>query len=119
MAAPNIVNVTTITAKTNLANVTTVTANVISNAVGSGQVYKLNDIILSNYGSTVVTANVSLNRNGVGAFFIAGTMSVPGNSTLVVMGKDTAIYMEEGDSLQTSASGNSAVHLVSSYEVIS
>jgi len=47
MAAPNIVNVTTITGKTAVANVTTVTANVITNAAGSSTVVKLNNITLS------------------------------------------------------------------------
>jgi len=45
-------------------------------------------------------------------------MSVPANSALMVIAKDTVIYMEEGDFLQANASASSA-HLTASYEIIS
>lgn len=122
MAAPNIVSVTTITAKTNVANLnsaTSASSNIITNAANSGQVYKLNDIMISNYSGTAVLANVFFNKSGSGAFYLAGSISVPATSTLVVLGKDTAIYMEEGDVLQANVSSNNAAHLVTSYEIIS
>jgi hypothetical protein len=121
MAAPNIVNVSQITANTNLANVTTVVANVVTNSASSGKVYKVNNIQLANYGAATVTANVIFNRSSSSpaTYFIAGSISVPATSTLVVVAKDTSFYMEEGDVLQMSSSANSSVHGVVSYEVIS
>ena len=47
--ALNVANTITITAKTSWSNVTTVTSNVLSNAASSGQIYKINNIMLSNY----------------------------------------------------------------------
>jgi hypothetical protein len=122
MAAPNIVNVTTITAKTNVANLTTATSttsNILTNAANSGQVYKINHIMIANYSGTAVLANVLFNKSGSGSFYLAGSISVPATSTLVVLGKDTAIYMEESDVVQANVSSNNAAHLVTSYEIIS
>ena len=119
MANPNIVNVTTITGQTALANVTTVTANVITNASASGTICKINNIILSNYTGVTQSANVIINRSGSGSFYIAGTVTVPLNSTLVLVGKDMSFYLLEGDVIQSNASANSSIHLTSSYEIIS
>lgn len=121
MAAPNIVNVSQINANTNLANVTTSLQNVVTNAASSGKVYKINDIVLTNYSASTVTANVIFNRTSAtpSSYYLVGLISVPGTSTLVVTGKDTCFYMEEGDVLQMNTSANSSVHGVVSYEVIS
>lgn len=116
MAAPNIVNVTSITGKTALANVTTVLANVIT--VSANTVDKLNDVLLTNYSGIAVTANVSILRSGV-SYPIAGGVSVPGNSLLTLIAKDTAIYLEEGDALQANCSANISISLTTSYEIIS
>ena len=121
MAQPNIVNVTTIRGNTALMNVTTVSTNVVVNAVSSSKVYKVNNIQLANYSAATVTANVIFNRSSASpaTYFIAGSISVPATSTLVVVAKDTSFYMEESDVLQLSCSANSTVHGVVSYEVIS
>lgn len=120
MAAPNIVNVSQITANTNLANVTTVVTNVVTNSASSGKVYKVNNIQLANYGPSTVSANVIFNRSSVNpsSYYLAGNITVPPASTLVVTGKDTSFYIEEGDVLQINASSNSSIHGIVSYEVI-
>lgn len=115
----NVANTITITAKTAYANVTTVSANVISNASGSNQIYKINNIMLCNYTSTAVSANVVVNRSTTGNFYVINTLSIPSNSLLSVLGKDTQIYLEEGDTLQTYSSVNSAIHLITGYELLS
>ena len=117
MAAPNIVNVSTIFGKTALQLVTATMANVIVNAANSGTVVKLNDVMISNFTSTAITTNVVVGR-GSSLFYLAGTMAVPANSALMVIAKDTVIYMEEGDYLQANASASSA-HITASYEIIS
>ena len=122
MAAPNLVNVISITAKTSVANLTNASfssANILTNAASSGQVCKLNDILVANYTANTISANVVFNKSGSGPFYLAGTISVPATSTLVVLGKDTCIYMEEGDVLQANVSANNSAHLVASYEIIS
>ena len=106
-------------ANTALANVTTVSSNVLQNIVGSNTMYKINNIMLTNYTTTNQSANVVINRANVGNFYIVGTVTVPGNSLLSVLGKDTAIYLIEGDTLQTYSSANSSIHLTSGYELLS
>lgn len=117
MAAPNIVNITTLTGKTALSELTTVTGNVITNSAGSNTVGKLNNIILSNFTSTIVTANVMINRSAT-LYYVGGNVSIPANSTLVLLGKDTSVYLEEGDVLQANTSANTSVSMSASYEII-
>lgn len=118
MANPNIVNVTSILANTAVLNVTNILSNVVTNAVGSNTVVKLNNFVVSNYSNTNISANVTLVRSSV-TYYLAGTITVPSNSTLVVIGKDTALYLIEGDYMQSSASANNSAHSIASYEVIS
>ena len=46
-------------------------------------------------------------------------MGVPAQGTLVVISKDTMVYLEEGDSIRLTASANNYLHAVCSYEIIS
>jgi hypothetical protein len=118
MAAPNIVNVSTIYGKTQYQQVTTTMANVITNGSTSGNVVKVNDVLVANYTTSSIQTNVVIGR-GSSVFYLAGNMAVPANSTLVVVAKDSSIYMEEGDYLQANASSATAAQISCSYEVIS
>lgn len=117
MAAPNTLNLTNITLKTSLAALSTVTSNIITNSSSSNTVDKLNDVIVCNYSNVTITANVMINRSTT-AYYLAGNISVPAYSTLVVLGKDTAVYLEEGDVLQANVSANSSAHISAAYELI-
>ena len=97
---------------------TTVTANVLTNTSSSNSVIKLNTVVLANYSGSAVTANVLMNRSST-AYYIGGTVSIPANSTLVLLAKDTVTYMIEGDVLQANVSANTAVSLMCSYETLS
>ena len=118
MAAPNIVNVTTIYGRSNVASLTTASANVVINALGSGTVVKINDIYVSNFSASAIAANVVLYRNSV-SYFLAPGASVPAYSTLTVVAKDTSLYLEEGDVIQANSSSATAGQVVCSYEIIS
>jgi hypothetical protein len=118
MAAPNIVNVTTIFGKTQYQQLTTTMSNVITNGATSGNVIKVNDVMIANYTTSSVQSNVAVGR-GSSVFYLAGNMTVPANSTLVVTAKDVSIYIEEGDYLQANSSSATAAHITCSYEVIS
>lgn len=118
MAAPNIVAVTNIIGKTALATLTTNTANIVTNSTGSNTVDKINDIILSNYTGSNITANVMINRNS-STYYLGGNVAIPANSTIILVGKDAAFYLEEGDVIQANASANNSISITSSYEIIS
>jgi hypothetical protein len=119
MAAPNIVNVSVITGKTAVANVTTVATDIVSNGAGSNKVFKINALIVANVdGTNAADITASVYRNSI-EYDVAATVTVPADATLVVISKDTALYLEEGDSIRLTASANSDLQAVCSYEEIS
>jgi hypothetical protein len=117
MAAPNIVAVSNILGKTSVQAVTTSATAIVTNSSSSGKVIKVNALYASNVnGSSAATINVDLYRSST-AYRLAYAVSVPANTTLDVISK--SIYLEEGDSLRLTASSNSYIEAVCSYEEIS
>ena len=117
MAAPNIVNVSTITGKTAVQAVGTSATAIVTNSASSGKVYKVNALYVSNVnGSSQTTCNIDIYRGGT-AYRIAYTISVPADATMDVISK--AIYLEEGDALRIAAGNSSYLEAVCSYEEIS
>ena len=117
MAAPNIVNVTTILGKTAVQQVTTSATAIVTNAADSGKVFKVNALYVSNVdGTSAADVNVDIFRSST-AYHVAKTVSVPADATLDVISK--SIYLEEGDSLRLTASADSDLEAVCSYEEIS
>lgn len=117
MAAPNIVNVTSIYGKTALAALdTTLTTSLLANASSSNKLLKLNSIIVANKdGSSTANATISV-YNGSTDFYLAYTIAVPADTTLIVLGKDAPIYLEEGQSIRGGASANGDLDIIISYE---
>lgn len=119
MAAPNIVNVATITGKTAVLNVTTSATAIVTNSAASNKVFKINSLNIANINGTApADVTVDLFRSST-AYNLLFTVSVPNDSSLVAISKDTSIYLEEGDSLRITASANSYLTAVCSYEEIS
>ena len=118
MANPNIVDVTTIYGNTFGMAVTTVTANIVSNPSGSGTVYKINSLTAANINS--VSGSITCEYNIADAnTFIARNVVVPTNATLVVIAKDTSIYLTENSSIQLTSSANAVIQAIASWEQIS
>lgn len=118
MAAPNILNLTTATAKTTGIAGTTVMGNVVVNAVNSSAVNKLNSLTIANYTGSTLGAWVDIYRGGTTYSILAGNIAVPAYSTMVVLAKDMTVYLEEGDALRANVSANSAAYITSSYEIL-
>jgi hypothetical protein len=121
MAAPNLVNVSTITAKSVQATLTTTLTNqILLNSAASGKVFKVNSIIIANIdGTNAADATVAITKSGGSPIKIASTISVPADATLVVCDKNTAIYLEEGDNIEAGASANSDLTITINYEELS
>lgn len=117
MAAPNIVNVTSIYGKTMGAALgTTLTTNILTCA--ANKVLKINSIIVANVDGTN-NADVSVtfyDSSATASYRLASTVTVPADSTLVVLGKDSPIYLEESDEIRAGASAVSDLEIVISYE---
>jgi hypothetical protein len=117
MAAPNVVNVTSIYGKTVCQALdTTLTTAIVPNNSGSNKLLKLNSIIISNIdGSNTADVTISV-HNGTADFYLAKLVTVPAKSTLIVLGKDAPIYLEENQILRGGASANGDLHCIVSYE---
>jgi hypothetical protein len=124
MAAPNIVNVSTITGKTAVVDLSTTNATlVVENPASSGKVFKINSLYVSNVdGSTAAEITISLySEDNIGgtATEICKTIAVPADATLVVIDKNSSVYLEEDKSIGATASAASDLKIVCSYEEIS
>jgi hypothetical protein len=124
MAAPNIVNVSAIYGKVVTADLTSTSAiSVLSNPASSGKVFKIDSLVVANI-DTVNAVNVTVNHYSAAALGgtatpIASTISVPANSSLIVIDKTTMIYLEENMSIGATAGTSSKLKVVCSYEDIS
>jgi hypothetical protein len=117
MAAPNIVNVATITGKTAVQAVGTSATAIVTNSAASGKVFKINALYVSNVDGTAnAEITVDLYRSST-AYKIANTVVVPADATLDVISK--SIYLEEGDTLRLTANATGDLEAVCSYEEIS
>lgn len=118
MAAPNIVNVTNILGKTDVQSVSTSNTTITINTAGSNKVYKINSLIVSNIdGANSADISIELTRSSV-SYYIARTIAVPADASLVVISKDMGLYLEEGDELKCLASANGDLQALCSYEII-
>jgi len=124
MAAPNIVNVATITGKTATVALSSTNATVlVTNAASSNKVFKINMIQVANVDGTNacdVTDDVHSADDGAGtAYSLVATASVAADSSMVVLDKNTAIYLEEDKSITATAGTASDLEVIVSYEEIS
>ena len=129
MANPNIVNVTVINGVTTYLTPSVTTAVVLlPNAAASNKVFKINQIVVANTTVTAANTTVSIYTNGAvaqgsapsggTAFPVASAISVPGNASLIVVDKTTAIYLQEGTSITVTSGTASALTYSISYEDI-
>ena len=108
--------------KTITRNIVTTVSSFLTNSASSNKVFKINTIIVNNVdGTNAASVNLYLNRAldpALGDLQIARAISVPANSNLVVISKDTSFYMEEGDILKGNTTVNGDLTLLVSYEEI-
>lgn len=122
MANPNIVGVSSIYGRSQGYALNTISSNVVTNSVGSNTVIKLNSAIATNVNGA--GANVSItatyyDESAQTEYYVANTIVVPGNSSLVLVSKEYSIYLEEGDKFGVVAGANNSLELIVSYEEIS
>jgi len=119
MAAPNIVNVVSITGKTVGVALGTSSADIVTNSAGSGKVFKVNTILVANVdGANTASVTVGFyNADNTTNYKIANTIEVPADAALDVLNK--SIYLEEGDKITALASASGDLEIIVSYEEIS
>lgn len=118
MAAPNVVNVSSILGTTDVLAVTTSATAITTNSAASNKLYKVNSLIVSNVdGTNNADITIDLFRSST-AYRIVSTVTVPADASLVVISKDIGLYLQEGDSLRCTASANGDLEAICSYEII-
>lgn len=127
MAAPNIINVTTIIPHT----VSIIPGDTLRNALvaapPSGTAYKINQIIIANInGSSAVNATVELRlSDGTTYRALGSTISIPADASLMLIDKSTSLYLldtsvtSEPSTLWATSGTASALAFTVSYEAIS
>ena len=117
MANPNVVAVSSIYANT------AVDADVAASAVslltcGSNKLQKINSLIIANIdGTNAATIDVWITRSSAD-YYIAKTISVPADATLVIIDKNMGLYLIESDILKIQASAAGDLSATCSYEEI-
>ena len=124
MAAPNVVNVATITAKSAMVALSSTSATqLVSNAASSGKVFKINMIQIANVdGANACDVTVDMHSAAAGggtAYSLVSTISVPADASLVAVDKNTALYLEEDKSITATAGTANDLEVIISYEEIS
>ena len=117
MANPNILNATSIYGKTiGAALSTTVTTDILTCA--ANKLLKINSIIVSNVdGSNNADVTIQFyDSSATTRYKIANTVTVPADSTLVILSKDSPIFLEESDQIEGGASAVSDLEIIISYE---
>lgn len=111
MAAPNIVNVTSIVPHTVTLTPSDTSRNALVTAPASGSCHKINQIVVSNIdGSSAVDCTVEVRlADGTTYRAIASTISVPADASLIVSDKTTMFYL-----LDTSVTGEASTIYVTS-----
>ena len=127
MANPNLINVSSVLGANAGFNLTaTATATLIT--VASDKLVKINRITCANVdGTNAATLDLFVDGMGSGStgvtttgadatVYLAKTVSVPADSTLVVL--DTTIYLMEGDILKGGANAASDLDLFVSFDIM-
>jgi hypothetical protein len=123
MAAPNIVNVANLFGETEQYTPTTSESSATSNTSGSGKVYRINSIRVSNVnGSGGADANITVkHRDDVSgtpsSVHLAYEIIVPEQSSLEIV--SNSFYLKEDQDIRLLASANNALEVLISYEDIS
>ena len=88
--------------------------------VAAAHTYKINTLAISNiHGTNDATISVTVSAdNGSNYYHLAKTVTVPADSTVYVITKDTSIYLDETDLLRLAASADNMLEYVCSYETL-
>lgn len=124
MSNPNIVEVTSILGNNSLTSLTTTNATqLVSNPANSNEVYRVTSLMVSNVDPTdpyYVTFNL-YNEDDLGgtAYTIVNKLTVPANSSIVVIDKNSSFYLKEDQSIGATAELANTIEIIASWEEIS
>ena len=123
MAAPNIVNVSSIVAGYAALSPTNTSPGVlVLNSAGSDSVVKVNSLVITNITNTVAATRVSLNTSASGLgtnYYLAYDIYVPANASLQLVDKGNFLYLTEDKSIVVASGVANALDYIVVFETIS
>lgn len=123
MAAPNIVQVTSIIGKSLATALTDTSATVVlNNPASSNKLLRVNSVRATNIDGTNpcdITLSYATEDDGGGTLHrLASTISVPADAVLILLDKSDALNLEEDRSLVAVAGAGNDIAIVVSYDEI-
>lgn len=118
MASPNLVSSTSVIGKTHAEWVLTTASPILTNPGASNSVYRINSLFVTNLGVQDALCTVDLYRSSV-SYKLAYEIPVNVKNSVVMIAKDSSIYLEEGDSLRLVSNLPGVLQFVISYEIMS
>ena len=116
MTIPNLVSVATIHAETLVAVLTTTLTTTL--VTGEAEhVYKINVLRCTNITDSDATVTIDIEKGGTHKK-IANEVTVPANSVVDIIDKNTSFYLEETDLIRGGASAADTIDCVISYEAL-
>jgi len=84
----------------------------------SDKVLKINSIIVANIdgANDAQVTCYFYDSSASSRYYLARTINVPADSTLVLLAKDSPIYLEEADEIEAGANATSDLEIIVSYE---
>jgi len=124
MPLPNLNNPTKVEGRNIIvSSLSTSASNYLSNPSGSNETFRISSIYATNIdGSGSCDVNIYIVNSGVSPAatgYLAYTISVPADASLLPLTKDSNTYLMESQSLFASASASGDISLIINYEDIS
>lgn len=122
MAAPNLHAPTSITGKTTYLTLSATTeTDLLVNAASSGKALRVTNIMLVNIDGTAAvdaSATIYTAASGGTGHKIANTVTIPADSTVVLLSRENSIWLEEDRRITVQASAASDLAVICSYEEV-
>lgn len=119
MANPNIMNMTNLFGQNAGLSLTTSAQTIVNNTSSSGKIFRVHSLICSNIDGTSAAALTCELKKDNSYFRLATTVTVPPDSTLILIGRDSPVYVMENGLIRAWASQNGDLHMVASFDEIS
>lgn len=124
MANPNILGSTSVVGNNSLTALSTTSAtSIINNGASSGKIFRVTSLIVANVDGTdpfeVTINHYSAAALGGTAYAIVSTIVVPADSSIIVVDKNSNIFVKEDQSIGAIASAADKLVVTASWEEIS
>lgn len=121
MAAPNMVLATGVFGRTTFALPGTGEGAVLTNSANSNRLYKITSLYAANIdGAASVDCTIKLYNSATAGtgYHLANTVTIPADATVVMIGKDAPVYLEEDRRVTVAASASGDLSVILSYEEV-